>query len=118
MNSDVRGGFLLIESESISDIVSMELGQFIGRPLASGPRHGSRHLLDGTSQNGLHGVADGTLREGASRIPKASGPEVMAALRDLVIFVFKRLGRNSAAAAMRHYACSPAKSLEALSRPI
>ena len=100
MNSDIQGGFLLIESESMLDIVSMGRGQFIGRPLVSGPRHGSRHLLDESSLNGLHGLPDGTLREDASRIPKTSGPEVMVALKDLVTFVFKRLGRNSAAAAM------------------
>ncbi|MBV8129799.1 MAG: ISAs1 family transposase [Planctomycetaceae bacterium] len=54
-------------------------------------------------ENGLHGVRDGTLREDASRIRKGSGPEVMAALRNIVIFLFKRFGHKSAAAATRHY---------------
>ena len=69
-------------------------------------------------ENGLHGVRDGTLREDASRIRKGSGPEVMAALRNIVIFLFKRLGHKSAAAATRHYVCNPEKSLELLSRRI
>jgi hypothetical protein len=66
-------------------------------------------------ENGLHGVRDWTLREDASRIRKGSGPEVMAALRNIVIFLFKRLGHKNAAAATRHYVCNPEKSLELLS---
>ena len=69
-------------------------------------------------ENGLHGVRDWTLREDASRIRKGSGPEVMAALRNIVIFLFKRLGHTNAAAATRHYVCNPQKSLELLSIPI
>ena len=69
-------------------------------------------------ENGLHGVRDGTLREDASRIRKGSGPEVMAALQNIVIFLFMRLGHKSAAAATQHYVCHPQKSLELLSTPI
>jgi len=69
-------------------------------------------------ENGLHGVRDGTLREDASRIRKGSGPEVMAALRNIVIFLFNRFGHKNAAAATRHYVCNPEKSLELLSRRI
>lgn len=68
-------------------------------------------------ENGLHGVRDGTLREDASRIRKGSATEVMAALRNIIVFLFKRLGHNSAAAATRHYVCHPEKSLEVLSTP-
>ena len=69
-------------------------------------------------ENGLHGVRDGTLREDASRIRKGSGPEVRAALRNIVIFLFKRLGHKSAAAATRRYVRHPQKSLEIVSTPI
>lgn len=69
-------------------------------------------------ENGLHGVRDGTLREDASRIRKGVAPEVMAILRNIVIFLFNRLGHKSAAAATRHYVCHPEKSLEILSTPI
>jgi predicted transposase YbfD/YdcC len=63
--------------------------------IASLPREraGARELLGVTRghwgiENGLHGVRDGTLREDASRIRTGSGPEVMAALRNIVIFLF------------------------------
>ncbi len=93
--------------------------------IASLPREraDARELLQLTRchwgiENGPHGVRDGTLREDASRIRKGSGPEVMAAFRNIVIFLFKRLGHKSAAAATRHYVCHPQKSLELLSTPI
>jgi hypothetical protein len=69
-------------------------------------------------ENGLHQVRDGTLREEASRIRKGSATQVMAVLRNIVIFVFQRLGHKSAAAATRHYVCHPEKSIEILSTPI
>jgi hypothetical protein len=69
-------------------------------------------------ENGLHGVRDGTFREDASRIRKGSSAQVMAILRNIIIFLFHRLGHKSAAAATRHYVCHPDKSLEVLSTPI
>jgi hypothetical protein len=86
-------------------------------------RAGARALVGVTRahwgiENGLHGVRDGTLREDASRVRKGSGPEVMAALRNIVIFLFKRLGHDSAAEATRHYVCNPQESLDVLSRSI
>ncbi len=86
-------------------------------------RAGARELLGVTRghwgiENGLHGVRDGTLREDASRIRKGSGPEVMVALRNIVIFLFRRLRHTNAAAATRHYVCNPQESLEVLSTPI
>jgi predicted transposase YbfD/YdcC len=83
-------------------------------------RGGAKELLRLTRahwgiENGLHGVRDGTLREDASRIRRGAATEVMAALRNLVVFWFKRSGQNNAAAATRHYVCHPEKSLEVLS---
>ncbi len=49
---------------------------------------------------------------------KGSGPQVMAALRNIVAFLFKRLGHDNAAEATRHFVCNPAESLDVLSRPI
>ena len=66
---------------------------------------------------GLHGVRDGTLREDASRIRKGAATQTMAVLRNIVVFLFHRLGHKSAAAATRHYVCHPEKSLEILSTP-
>jgi hypothetical protein len=86
-------------------------------------RAGAQRLLGLTRghwgiENGLHGVRDGTLREDASRIRKGSGPQVMAILRNIAIFVFERMGHKSAASATRHYMCHPQKALEVLSTPI
>jgi Transposase DDE domain len=68
-------------------------------------------------ENGLHGVRDGTLGEDASRIRKGAAPETMAILRNIIVFLFARLGHGSAAAATRHYVCHPEKTLEILSSP-
>jgi len=68
-------------------------------------------------ENGLHGVRDGTLREDASRIRKGTATETMAILRNIIVFLFKRLKHKSAAAATRHYVCHPEKTLEILSTP-
>jgi hypothetical protein len=69
-------------------------------------------------ENGLHGVRDGTLREDASRIRTGSGPEVMAGLRNIVVFLFERMGYKSAAAATRHYVCHPEETLRIVSTRI
>jgi hypothetical protein len=69
-------------------------------------------------ENGLHGVRDGTLREDASRIRKGSGPQVMAALRNIAVFLFERSGLKSAAAATRYYVCNPDRVLELVSMPV
>jgi predicted transposase YbfD/YdcC len=68
-------------------------------------------------ENGLHGVRDGTLREDASRIRKGSAPEVMAILRNIIVFLFHQLGHKSAAAGTRHYVCHPKESLKVLDFP-
>ena len=85
-------------------------------------RAGAKALLGLTRdhwgiENGLHGVRDGTLREDASRIRKGAATQTMAILRNIVVFLFHRLGHKSAAAATRHYVCHPEKSLEILSTP-
>jgi hypothetical protein len=67
---------------------------------------------------GRHGVRDATLCEDASGTRQGSAPEVMAILRNRVIFLFERLGHQSAAAATRHYVCHPEKTLEILPTPI
>jgi hypothetical protein len=86
-------------------------------------RAGAKELLALTRghwgiENGLHGVRDGTLREDASRIRRGSATQVMAIVRNLVIFVFNRRGYTSAAAATRHYVCHPHETLEILSTPV
>ena len=69
-------------------------------------------------ENGLHGVRDGTLREDASRIRRGSATQVMAIVRNIVVFLFNRQGYTNAAAATRHYVCHPEETLEILSSPV
>jgi hypothetical protein len=93
--------------------------------IASLPREraGAKELLAATRghwgiENGLHGVRDGTLREDASRIRKGSAAQVMAAVRNIAIFLFNREGYRNAAAATRHYVCQPRDSLVLVSTPV
>ena len=86
------------------------------------PRAGAEELLGLTRghwgiENGLHGVRDGALHEDASRIRKGSATQTMAVLRNIVIFLFGRLGHKSPTAATRHYVCHPEETLEILSTP-
>jgi hypothetical protein len=69
-------------------------------------------------ENGLHGRRDGTLREDASRVRRGAASQVMAALRNLVIYVRPQSGKPSLAAATRYHMCHPEKSLELLSSRI
>jgi predicted transposase YbfD/YdcC len=113
--------FRLSRERKIGEKVETEV--IVGITSLSREQAGPKQLLKLTRahwgiENGLHGVRDGTLREDASRIRKGSGPEVMAALRNIVIFIFNRLGHKSAAAATRHYVCHPSESLKLLSFPI
>jgi hypothetical protein len=90
--------------------------------IRSRERAGAKELLGRTRghwviESGLHGVRDGTPREDASRVRKGTATETMAILKNLVLFLFKRLGHNNAAAATRHYVCHPEKSLEVLLTP-
>lgn len=66
-------------------------------------------------ENGLHNRRDVTLREDASRIRRGGASQVMAALRNLIIYLRPRSGRPTLAAAIRYHMCHPQKSLELLS---
>jgi predicted transposase YbfD/YdcC len=101
-----------VETEVVNGISSL-----------SRERAGAKALLEATRghwgiENGLHGVRDGTLREDASRIRKGSAAQVMAVVRNIAIFLFKREGFTNAAAAVRHYVCQPQESLLLLSTPV
>lgn len=57
-----------------------------------------------TIENRSHYVRDVTMGEDASRIHKGSGPQVMAALRNLAIGFFRSTGVSNIAQAMRRNA--------------
>ena len=65
-------------------------------------------------ENGLHYVRDVTFAEDASQVRSGTGPQVMACLRNLVIGVLSRAGPVNLAAALRHHARDPARSLATL----
>jgi predicted transposase YbfD/YdcC len=58
-------------------------------------------------ENGLHWVRDVTQREDASQVRTGHAPQNLAALRNLVINLFRLDGRNNIAAGHRHYADQP-----------
>ena len=117
----LRQVYRLTRERRIGEEVEIEV--VLGITSLPRERAGAKELLGLTRghwgiENGLHGVRDGTLREDASRIRKGSATQVMAVVRNIVVFLFHRLGHKSAAAATRHYVCHPEKSLEILSTPI
>jgi predicted transposase YbfD/YdcC len=69
-------------------------------------------------ENGLHYRRDVTLREDASRIRKGGAGQVMAVLRNMILFLLPRSGRKSLPAAIRHYVCHPDRALEVMSSRI
>jgi len=69
-------------------------------------------------ENGLHYRRDVTLREDACRIRKGGAGQLMAILRNVVIYLLPRSGKKSLPAAIRHYVCHPEKVLEVMSSPI
>ena len=66
-------------------------------------------------ENGLHGRRDGTLGEDRSRVRAGSSSQVMAVLRNVVIYLRGRSGQPTLAAATRYHMCYPEKSIELLS---
>lgn len=63
-------------------------------------------------ENRLHWVRDVTFDEDRCQIRSGAPPQVMAALRNLVISLSRLAGHTSIAAALRHYAAHPIRSLQ------
>jgi predicted transposase YbfD/YdcC len=68
-------------------------------------------------ENGLHNRRDGALREDAGRARRGAGAQVMAIIRNIVIYLRRLSGQASLAAATRHHMCHPEKSVELVSIP-
>jgi hypothetical protein len=62
----------------------------------------------------LHHIRDVTYGEDASQVRTGNGPQVMAALRNLVIGIFKLAGTSNIAAACRHHARDATRVLATL----
>lgn len=62
-------------------------------------------------ENRLHWVRDVTFDEDRSQIRTGAAPQLMAALRNLVISLVRSAGQTNVAAALRHHAAHPAEAL-------
>jgi len=65
-------------------------------------------------ENGLHYPRDTTYAEDGSQLRTGSGPHVMACLRNLAIGALSRSGPVNLAAALRHHARDPIRTLATL----
>lgn len=65
-------------------------------------------------ENRLHYVRDVTLGEDASQVRKGAAPQVMAALRNVVVSVLRSLGESNIAAALRRIGWTPGAALRIL----
>lgn len=68
-------------------------------------------------ENTLHYVRDVTLGEDACRVRKGSAPQVLAAVRNVVIHLLGGLGASSHAAAIRRLNAHPKEALDLLDLP-
>ena len=70
-------------------------------------------------ENGLHYVRDVTMGEDQSRVREGGAPQVMAALRNVVIFLVRREAgpKETRPEVMERMAVRPAEALHALDLP-
>ena len=64
----------------------------------------------------LHWVRDLDFDEDRSQIRTASGPRIMASLRNLVVTILRLTGAGCIAAALRYHARRPGRPLQAIMR--
>ena len=64
----------------------------------------------------LHWVRDMDFDEDRSQVRTASGPRVMASLRNLVITILRLAGAGSIAAALRYHARRPSRPLQTITK--
>jgi predicted transposase YbfD/YdcC len=62
-------------------------------------------------ENRSHYVRDVTLGEDACRVRKGSGPQVLAALRNVVVHLLDQVDASSKAAATRRFAAHPEEAI-------
>jgi len=69
-------------------------------------------------ENRLHWVRDETLGEDRSQVRVRSGPQAMAALRNLTLTLLRRAGATNIAAALRTYAARPHAAVALIVSPL
>lgn len=67
-------------------------------------------------ENGLHWVRDQVLGEDRCRARKGGAAEVLATLRNVVLFLLRKTRIKGRTTAIRHLVCHPRKALELVTR--
>lgn len=65
----------------------------------------------------LHHVRDVTLGEDRCRVRRGAAPRVLASLRNVAVYLLRRLGTGTIAAAVRAVVARPELALDALKQP-
>lgn len=68
-------------------------------------------------ENGLHYTRDGTLGEDRCRVRRGRAPRALASLRNVAVYLLRRAGYPSAAAATRAMVAQPERALAVLNDP-
>ena len=68
-------------------------------------------------ENGLHYTRDETLGEDRCRARRGNSPQVLASLRNVAVYLLRRMDAPSVAAAVRHMAADPQQALGLLNDP-
>ena len=69
-------------------------------------------------ENGLHHTRDETFREDRCRVRRGHAPRVLASLRNVAVYLLRRLGAGTTAAAVRTVVARPELALVALNQPV
>ena len=90
---------------------------------ASPERADAKRLLEWSRahwgiENRLHWVRDETLGEDRSHVRVGSGPQVMAAVRNLTLALLRRSGAANIAATLRTYAARPHAAVALIVSPL
>jgi predicted transposase YbfD/YdcC len=115
----MKQGFEITRERTIKGVTTVEVAYGI-TSLSEGKGNAER-LMGLTRghwgiENGLHYVRDVTMGEDASRVRKGSAPQVIAALRNVVIFLVSLLAspKESRPETFSRMAARPSEALQAL----
>ena len=118
----MKQGFEITRERTIKGVTTVEVVH--GITSLSEEKADAKRLLAVTRghwgiENGLHYVRDVTMGEDASRVRKGSAPQVMAALRNVVVYVLGRemSDKETRPEVMERMAARPAQALQALDFP-
>ena len=115
----MKQGFEITRERTIKGVTTVEVGY--GITSLSEEKADAKRLLAVTRghwgiENGLHYVRDVTMGEDKSRVRKGSAPQVLAALRNVVIFLVSLVAspKESRPEVLGRMAARPSEALQAL----